>query len=154
MTNKAEGTHLVSEQDKELQITLGVQVLCRDRVYTIVSGPDKEGYYQLRNSGEDIEFTAKAPDFTTISDAIVKYFADSKIARDLEREHNRVCNDAITTYNTCKKLPSALLRERNEAVDLLYEAARYADEVTDSEGATEFAQRVRTFLSALTPDKK
>lgn len=37
----------------------------------------------------------------------------------------------------------------DEATDMLYEGAGYADEVTDSEGADEFARRARTFLAKL-----
>ena len=116
---------MVSEQDKELQITPGLAEVKQGMNADVI----------LPRTGARIDF----------GDAI---YHPENVA------HATLYADAHNTYNTCKKLPSALLRERNEAVDLLYEAARYADEVTDSEGATEFAQRVRTFLSALTPDKK
>ena len=59
--------------------------------------------------------------------------------------------DAHNTYNKTFLLPSELAEHLEEARDMLYEAAGYADDVTDSEGAVEFAKRARAFLSRTSP---
>ena len=59
--------------------------------------------------------------------------------------------DAHNTYNKTFLLPSELADQLEEARDMLYEAAGYADDVTDSEGAVEFAKRARAFLSRTSP---
>jgi len=48
-------------------------------------------------------------------------------------------------------ISSELAEQLEEARDMLYEAAGYADDVTDSEGAVEFAKRARAFLSRTSP---
>ena len=54
--------------------------------------------------------------------------------------------------NVISMAAAKLRSERDELVDMLYEAAGYADEVTDSEGADDFAKRARKVLAKHKPE--
>ena len=49
-----------------------------------------------------------------------------------------------------REVAQPIADERDELLDMLYEAAGYADEVTDSEGAADFAKRARAVLAKYT----
>lgn len=90
----------------------------------------------------------------------VEPFLSDKWMNEGLREIMPECVNAIDVAAACgdlsreirDKYEAELQRLRgllDEATDMLYEGAGYADEVTDSEGADEFARRARTFLAKL-----
>lgn len=63
--------------------------------------------------------TPKDKALANFSAKVEEYFAEQRAAEERDRLHNKVRQDAVTTYNSCQMLPSQMLDKLRAAKDLL-----------------------------------